>query len=63
MKLRDRIKADAKKYRLTQADLLDKALRELEHAEFIRAVEATPWEVDEEAKEWDDADLVDDIDA
>lgn len=62
--LRERIKAEANRRGLKQADLVELALRELDQADFLRAVAATEWDdaTDTDAREWDDADLVGRID-
>ncbi|MCL1907684.1 MAG: hypothetical protein FWG08_07255 [Propionibacteriaceae bacterium] len=58
--LRDKIKAGATERRLRQAEYIDLAIKELEHAEFLRAVAAIEWDEEAiaEAREWDDAPLV-----
>jgi hypothetical protein len=62
--LRDRIKTEASRLGLKQADLLGLALRELQQAEFLRAVAAV--ELDSaatvEATQWDEADLAGTLD-
>lgn len=57
--LRERIKVAAAKHGMRQADLVELALRELDQAEFVRAVAAVEWdsEATAEAREWDEADL------
>ena len=57
--LRDRVRSEATKRGITQSDVLALAMRELEQAEFLRAVAAVRWDADAvaEAREWDDADL------
>ncbi|MCL2787038.1 MAG: hypothetical protein FWD59_00820 [Micrococcales bacterium] len=62
--LRDRIRSGAAERRLKQADYISLALRELEQAEFLRAVAATEWDDQAvvEAREWDEADLSTGID-
>ena len=56
--LRDQIRSGAAQRRLKQADFISLALRELEQAEFLRAVAATDWgDATTEAREWDEADL------
>ena len=62
--LRDQIRSEAAKRRLKQADLISLALRELEHAEFLRTVAAIDWddEAVAEAREWDAADLSSGVD-
>ncbi|MDR1152890.1 MAG: hypothetical protein LBK72_10560 [Bifidobacteriaceae bacterium] len=66
--LRDRIRIEAGKRRLRQSDLLALALRELDQAEFLRAVEAANWDADADAeaaaenRAWDDADLTGPLD-
>lgn len=62
--LRERIRAEAHRRGLKQADLVELALRELAQADFLRAVAATEWDAaaEAEAREWDDADVVDRID-
>lgn len=62
--LRDRIKEEAARRGVKQADLVDLALRELAQAEFLRAVASTEWDeaANAEAREWDDADLGDRMD-
>jgi hypothetical protein len=66
--LRDQIKVEAGRRGLRQADLLALALRELDQAEFLRAVEAADWEGEADAeataedREWDDADLTGPLD-
>lgn len=57
--LRERIKAEATKRGLRQADLVELALRELAQADFLRAVAAVEWddETIAEARVWDEADL------
>lgn len=62
--LRERIKAEAAKRGVNQAQLVEIALRELDQAEFLRSVEAVDWddEAEDEAREWDAADLSGDLD-
>ena len=62
--LRDRIRQAAARRGLKQAELLERALRELEQADFLRQVAATTWDdaALAEAKAWDDADLVSNVD-
>ncbi|MDR0489021.1 MAG: hypothetical protein LBG99_06455 [Propionibacteriaceae bacterium] len=56
--LRDQIRAQAAARHVKQADLLTAALRELEQAEFLRAVAQTAWdESNPEDQSWDRADL------
>ena len=42
--LRERVKAEAARSGLTQADLIELARRELDQAEFLRAVGAVEWD-------------------
>jgi predicted transcriptional regulator len=57
--LRDKVKAMAAHQGMTQAELIDRALRELEQAEFLRSVAATEWDAhaDAETSAWDSSDL------
>lgn len=63
--LRSRIKAQAARRGMKQADLIDLALRELDQADFLRAVAAVHWddEAIAEAREWDEADLSGSLDS
>ena len=62
--LRNQIRSEAAQRRLKQADLISLALRELEQAEYLRAVAATDWdgEAAAEARQWDEADLSTELD-
>ena len=62
--LRERIKAEAASRGMTQADLVDLALRELDQAEFLRALAAVEWDDEAivEAREWDESDLAGSLD-
>jgi len=62
--LRDHIRQAAAKRGLKQAELLERALRELEQADFLRQVAETAWDDDTlaEAKAWDEADLASNLD-
>lgn len=60
--LRDQIRAQARSHGLRQADLLGLALRELQQAEFLRAVAVVDWDDEADSQEWDEADLAADLD-
>ncbi|MDR1295211.1 MAG: hypothetical protein LBK59_09730 [Bifidobacteriaceae bacterium] len=62
--LRDQIKGEARRRGLKQAELLAVALRELQQAEFLRAVAAADWggATRTEDRQWDDADLAGPLD-
>jgi predicted DNA-binding protein len=55
--LRDRIKAGAKKHGDTQAEYIERALRELEHREFLRGVAAAEMDDEDRAEyeQWEQA--------
>ncbi|GAA4722690.1 hypothetical protein GCM10023216_10000 [Isoptericola chiayiensis] len=57
--LRDKIRDGAQRHRETQAEYIARALRELEQAEFLRAVAAERYDDEDldEATDWLDADL------
>lgn len=57
--LRERIKVEAARRGLKQADLIELALRELDQAEFLRAVSTVDWDEEAvaEARDWDEAEL------
>lgn len=59
VELRDRIRRAASQRGLKQSALVELALRELEQAEFLRAVAAVQWDeaARDEADDWDAADL------
>ena len=57
--LRDRVRFEASRRGVTQADVLALAMRELAQADFLRAVAAVQWDEEAvaEAREWDGAHL------
>ena len=62
--LRDKIRLGAAERSIRQADFIDLALRELEQAEFLRAVSEVAWDEEPaaEARQWDETDLSAELD-
>lgn len=57
--VRDLVRDEAAKHNQSQAQLIEHAVRELQHQEFIRAAQAQVPDEDylREMREWDNADL------